>query len=108
MRTTIQSSFSNQGQICLCGSRILIEESIYEKFKTEFLAKVKALKVGDPIDENTKQGAVVSKLHFDKVMNCIEIAKQEGGIILCGGNAVKIERAAAQMVTLSSLQYLKG
>ena len=91
MRTTIQSSFANQGQICLCGSRILVEESIYEKFKAEFIERVKALKVGDPMDDKTKQGAVVSKMHFDKVMHCIEIAKQEGGIILCGGNAVKIE-----------------
>ena len=91
MLTTIQSSFANQGQICLCGSRILIEESVYEKFKTEFIAKVKAMKVGDPMDENTKQGSVVSKVHFDKVMHCIEVAKQEGGTILCGGNAVKPE-----------------
>ena len=91
IRTTVQSSFSNQGQICLCGSRILVEESIYEQFKTEFIAKVKALKVGDPMDESNKQGAVVSKVHFDKVMSCIETAKQEGGIILCGGNSVKLE-----------------
>jgi aminomuconate-semialdehyde/2-hydroxymuconate-6-semialdehyde dehydrogenase len=91
MKTTIQSSFSNQGQICLCGSRILVEESIYEKFKTEFIERTKALKVGDPLDEKSKQGAVVSKLHFDKVMSCIELAKQEGGTILCGGNAIKLE-----------------
>jgi aminomuconate-semialdehyde/2-hydroxymuconate-6-semialdehyde dehydrogenase len=96
MKTTIQSSFSNQGQICLCGSRILIEESIYEKFKTEFIQRTKALIVGDPLDENSKQGAVVSKLHFDKVMSCIELAKQEGGTILCGGNAVKLEGRCAQ------------
>ena len=95
MRTTIQSSFSNQGQICLCGSRILIEERIYEKFKAEFIAKVNALKVGDPFDENTKQGSVVSKAHFDKVMHCIEIAKQEGGTILSGGNAIKVEGRCA-------------
>lgn len=88
MKTTIQSSFSNQGQICLCGSRILVQESIYEKFKKEFVEHAKALTVGDPLDENTKQGAVVSKMHFDKVMGCLEIAKQEGGKILCGGNAV--------------------
>ncbi len=95
MRTTIQSSFSNQGQICLCGSRILIEESIYEEFKEEFIKKVKALTVGDPLNENAKQGAVVSKLHFDKVMSCIELAKQEGGKILCGGNPVKLEGRCA-------------
>jgi len=89
MRTTLQSSFSNQGQICLCGSRILVEESVYEKFKEEFIARVKKLTVGDPLDDNSKQGAVVSKLHYDKVLGCIELAKQEGGKILLGGNAVK-------------------
>lgn len=95
MRTTIQSSFSNQGQICLCGSRILVEDSIYEKFKTEFIERAKKLTVGDPLDENSKQGAVVSKMHFDKVMSCIELAKQEGGKILLGGNAIKLEGRCA-------------
>lgn len=89
MRTTLQSSFANQGQICLCGSRILVEESIYEKFKAEFIERAKKLTVGDPLDENSKQGAVVSKMHFDKVLGCIELAKQEGGKILLGGNAIK-------------------
>ncbi|MFN4248966.1 MAG: aldehyde dehydrogenase [Flavipsychrobacter sp.] len=89
MRTTLQSSFANQGQICLCGSRILVEESIYEKFKAEFIEKAKKLTVCDPLDDNSRQGAVVSKMHFDKVMSCIELAKQEGGKILLGGNAVK-------------------
>jgi aminomuconate-semialdehyde/2-hydroxymuconate-6-semialdehyde dehydrogenase len=89
MSTTLQSSFANQGQICLCGSRILIEESIYDKFKTEFVERVKKLSVGDPLDENSRQGAIVSKTHFDKVMHCIEKAKQEGGKILTGGNAIK-------------------
>ncbi len=91
VKETIRSSFSNQGQICLCGSRILIERSVYEKFKTEFIVATKKLTVGDPLDENTKQGAIVSKIHFDKVMNCIETAKQEGGIILCGGNTIQPE-----------------
>ncbi|MBS1772726.1 MAG: aldehyde dehydrogenase [Bacteroidetes bacterium] len=89
MRTTLQSSFANQGQICLCGSRILVEESIYEKFKAEFIERAKKLTVGDPLDEHSRQGAVVSKMHFDKVMGCIELAKQEGGKILLGGNAIK-------------------
>lgn len=90
MADTIRSSFSNQGEICLCGSRILIEESIYEKFKTEFVERTKALTVGDPLEENSKQSAIVGKVHFDKIMNCIETAKKEGGKILCGGNAVKL------------------
>ncbi len=88
MLTSIRSSFSNQGQICLCGSRILIEASIYEKFKKEFVERTKKLTIGDPLDDQSKQGSIVSKLHFDKVMNCIKIAKEEGGIILCGGIAI--------------------
>ncbi|MEO6668127.1 MAG: aldehyde dehydrogenase [Ferruginibacter sp.] len=96
MKTTVRSSFSNQGQICLCGSRILIEASIYEKFKTEFIERTRQLKVGDPLDETSRQGAIVSKLHFDKVMNCIEIARQEGGTILTGGKAVKPEGRCAE------------
>ena len=95
MQTSIRSSFSNQGQICLCGSRILIESSVYEKFKKEFVERTKKLTVGDPLDEKSKQGSIVSKLHFDKVMNCIEIAKQEGGKILCGGIAFKPEGRCA-------------
>lgn len=95
MKTTMRSSFSNQGQICLCGSRILIEASVYEKFKTEFVERTKKLKVGDPLEETSRQGAIVSKVHFDKIMNCIETAKQEGGKILCGGNAVKPEGRCA-------------
>lgn len=89
MKTTIQSSFANQGQICLCGSRILIERSVYEKFKREFMERVAQLKVGDPMEESTKQGAVVSKLHYEKIMQCIETAKSEGGSILMGGKAIR-------------------
>ena len=89
MKETIRSSFSNQGQICLCGSRILIENSVYEKFKTEFVKKTKHLTVGDPFDDSMKQGAIVSKPHFDKVMQCIETAKAEGGTVLCGGNSIQ-------------------
>lgn len=95
MKTSIQSSFSNQGEICLCGSRIIVEESIYEKFKKEFGDRTKQLTVGDPLDENSTQGAIVSKIHFDKIMRCLETAKQEGGKILCGGNAVKLKGRCA-------------
>jgi aminomuconate-semialdehyde/2-hydroxymuconate-6-semialdehyde dehydrogenase len=92
VKTTLQSSFANQGQICLCGSRIYIERSIYEKFKTEFAERTKKLlTVGNPLDEKTKIGAVVSKSHMEKILSCIETAKQEGGKILCGGNQVKLE-----------------
>lgn len=88
MKEIVRSSFSNQGQICLCSSRILIEKSVYEKFKTAFIERVKQLTVGDPLEESYKQGAIVSKVHFDKVMHCINTAREEGGKILCGGNAI--------------------
>jgi len=88
IETTIQSSFSNQGQICLCGSRILVETPVYEKFKKEFVKKVRQLKVGDPLTENSRQGAIVSKMHFEKIINSITTAKAEGGKILCGGNTI--------------------
>ncbi len=90
MKTTIQSSFSNQGQICLCGSRILIEESIYEKFKLEFIEKAKRLTVSDPLLDQSKQGAIVSEIHYEKILNCINEAIHEGGNILLGGKAVKL------------------
>lgn len=95
MRTTIQSSFSNQGQICLCGSRILVERSIYDKFKTEFVERARQLKVGDPLDESSKQGAVVSNLHYEKIKNCIRLAEEEGGTILTGGQAIHPEGRCA-------------
>ncbi len=90
MRTTLQSSFANQGQICLCGSRILIEEAIYEKFKDEFVARVEKLKVGDPLDQNTKIGAIVSREHFQKIQSCIQIAKDEGGQVISGGEVIQL------------------
>ena len=89
--TTVRSSFANQGQICLCGSRIFVEQSIYEQFKTDFVAKVSALKVGHPSETNTNIGALVSKPHLEKVIEYIEIAKTENGMVLCGGNEVTIK-----------------
>ena len=83
--TTVRSSFSNQGQICLCGSRIFVERPIYQKFCTDFTEKVKALAVGDPLKSETNIGAVVSQTHLDKVMSYIALAKEEGGTLLCGG-----------------------
>lgn len=91
LNTTVRSSFSNQGQICLCGSRIFVEKSIYEKFKIDFVTKVKALKVGHPLETSTNIGALVSKQHLEKVINYIEIEKTENGKILCGGNKVIVK-----------------
>ena len=84
--TTVMSSFRNQGEICLCGSRIFVEKSIFEKFKNDFVERTKALKIGDPLQNDTDQGAIVSKEHMEKVLGYIELAKDEGGNILCGGN----------------------
>ncbi len=86
--TTVRSSLSNQGQICLCGSRILIERPIYEKFKTAFLEKVNKMTVGNPLANETRMGAVVSEGHMNKVLSYIELAKQEGGTVLTGGSRV--------------------
>lgn len=83
---TLRGAFSNQGQICLCTSRILIEKPMYEKFKAALLARVKALKIGDPLLTDTDQGALVSQAHFEKVLSFIELAHSEGGQILTGGN----------------------
>lgn len=94
--TSIQSSFSNQGEICLCGSRILVERSIYEKFVNEFVKRTKELVVGDPLEETTKIGALVSEGHMNKVLGYIELAKKEGGQILCGGKRVKVSGRCEQ------------
>ena len=89
--TTLRSSFANQGQICLCGSRILIEDKIYDRFKSDFVDRVKTLKVGDPREDSSNLGAVVSKPHFQKINSCIEQARNEGGDILCGGGPVEVD-----------------
>ena len=86
LATTVRSSFSNQGEICLCGSRIFVERPLYERFKTDFVSRVSALKVGDPLESDTDVGAIVSKPHFDKIMSYIDLAKTEGGTILTGGH----------------------
>lgn len=86
LATTIRSSFSNQGEICLCGSRIFVERPLYERFKTDFVERAAALKVGDPLEPDTDVGAIVSQPHFEKIMSYIDLAKTEGGTILTGGS----------------------
>jgi aminomuconate-semialdehyde/2-hydroxymuconate-6-semialdehyde dehydrogenase len=81
----VRAALSNQGQICLCGSRILVERSAVDVFTREFVEHVQRLRMGDPLDPQTEQGTVTSKQHFDKVMACIELARKEGGRVLCGG-----------------------
>jgi aminomuconate-semialdehyde/2-hydroxymuconate-6-semialdehyde dehydrogenase len=89
--TTVRSSFANQGQICLCGSRIFVEEKIYKKFKKDFIKKVSELKIGDPSSESTNIGALVSKEHLEKVKSYIDVAAQEGGAVLFGGDRVNVK-----------------
>ena len=95
LATTVRSSFANQGEICLCGSRIFVERPLYERFKKDFVEQVSALKVGDPRDASTDVGAIVSKQHFDKIMSYIDLAQQEGGQILIGGKQAHLDGRCA-------------
>jgi aminomuconate-semialdehyde/2-hydroxymuconate-6-semialdehyde dehydrogenase len=90
LSTTLHSSFANQGQICLCGSRIFIEKPIYEKFKNALVEKLKTHTVGDPFNKETKMGALVSEDHLNKVLGYVKLAEEEGGTVLFGGNRLTI------------------
>lgn len=93
IETTIRSSFANQGQICLCGSRIFVEESIYSRFKKDFIDKVSKLKIGHPIEDNFDLGALVSKSHLKKVQSYVEMAKNDPSTtILYGGEKIKLNK----------------
>lgn len=91
LNTSLQSSFANQGQVCLCSSRIFIERSIYEKFRNAFVEKASKLIVGSPYDKISQMGALVSEAHLSKVIAYIELAKKEGGRLLCGGERLFID-----------------
>jgi len=88
---TARAAFQNQGQICLCGSRILVERPVYEEVQERLVAAARALRIGDPLDPATEQGSLVSRQHFEKVMGCLEVARQEGGRVLCGGRRARVE-----------------
>ena len=88
---TLRSSYSNNGQICLCGSRIYIERPLYEKFKEEFVKRTQFLKIGDPFSSVTDLGALISEQHLKKVQNYLSLAEVEGGTILCGGKPVEMQ-----------------
>lgn len=89
IETTIRSSFINQGEVCLCGSRIYVERPVYDEFLERFAAKTKELVVGDPFDPNTKVGALVSEEHYNKVLSYLDIAREENGTFLTGGKAAE-------------------
>lgn len=86
----VRAAFTNQGQVCLCGSRILIEKSCYEAFKQAFLDETRQLRVGPPNEPTTDLGALISKAHFEKVLSYIQLAQQEGGSILLGGDPIRL------------------
>jgi len=88
MRTSLRSAFWNQGEICLCGSRVFVERPIYDQFVDEFTQGAKKLKIGDPSDESTQVGALISEAHLNKVLGYIDLAKEEGGTIVAGGARV--------------------
>lgn len=91
LATTVRSSFSNQGEICLCGSRIFVERPLYARFRNDLVERVSALKVSDPNASDTDVGAIVSQPHFEKIMSYISLAIEEGGTILTGGERVALE-----------------
>ncbi|MBT8063332.1 MAG: aldehyde dehydrogenase family protein, partial [Gammaproteobacteria bacterium] len=92
---TLRASFANQGEICLCGSRILVEQEIFERFRDEFVTRTQQLVVGDPLSDETDQGALISAGHKEKVLACIHQARADGGEILCGGKAVTLSGRCA-------------
>jgi aminomuconate-semialdehyde/2-hydroxymuconate-6-semialdehyde dehydrogenase len=96
VKQVVTSSFSNQGEICLCGSRIFIERGIYGKFKAAFVERVKSLRVGDPNEESSNLGAIVSLQHKQKIQSYIQLAKEEGGTILTGGSEVNVSGRCAE------------
>jgi aminomuconate-semialdehyde/2-hydroxymuconate-6-semialdehyde dehydrogenase len=90
VKTSLRSSFENQGEICLCGSRIFVEEKIYPQFVERLVAEANKLRVGDPLEPATDQGALISQAHLEKVLSYIELARQEGGRVLCGGGRAQV------------------
>jgi len=85
VKGVVRSGFMNQGQVCLCGSRVLVQDGIYDQFVGRFIEAVEAMKIGDPSDEQTELGALISAEHLEKVEGYIELAKEEGGTVLTGG-----------------------
>ncbi len=86
VKGSVRSSFANQGQVCLCGSRLFVERPAYDKFVQEFVKQAAQLRVGDPLDEKTDQGAIVSQTQLEKVKFYVELARKEGGNVVLGGD----------------------
>lgn len=95
-RNVARAAFTNQGEICLCGSRILIHSSIYDAFRDALVAETQRMTVGDPSDDASRIGAVVSEAHMNKVLSYIQLAKLEGGRVLTGGNRAAVDGRCAR------------
>jgi len=93
--TTVRAAFANQGEICLCGSRVFVERPLFDRFRDDFVARVRGLRVGDPLAAESDLGAVVSEAHMEKILSYIALAKEEGGEVLCGGARVHLEGRCA-------------
>lgn len=102
----VRAGFSNNGQICLCGSRLYVQRPIYEKFRDALVRRVAALKVGDPLAADTDLGALVSKPHFEKVLGYIALAREEGGRILCGGEPIQVPGAGGWFLRPTVIENL--
>ncbi len=88
---TLRSSFSNNGQLSLSGSRIFVQAAMYEKFKDDFVKRTQFLKIGDPFSPVTDLGALISLEHMEKILSYIALAEVEGGKILCGGDPIPMK-----------------
>jgi aminomuconate-semialdehyde/2-hydroxymuconate-6-semialdehyde dehydrogenase len=89
----VRAAFTNQGEICLCGSRVLIERGVYDRFREAFVARTQRLRLGDPFEDDTDQGAIVSAAHLDKVLGAVKRARELGGRVLCGGERGRVAGA---------------
>jgi aminomuconate-semialdehyde/2-hydroxymuconate-6-semialdehyde dehydrogenase len=96
LATSVRAAFDNQGEICLCGSRLFVEEPLYPAFVERFTQAARRLKVGDPLDPSVDQGALISKRHLERVQSYIQLAREEGGRVLCGGKVPDREQLGAR------------
>jgi aminomuconate-semialdehyde/2-hydroxymuconate-6-semialdehyde dehydrogenase len=87
----VRAAYTNQGEICLCGSRVLVERATYARFRDAFVERVQRLRVGDPLDPASDQGAIVSSVHLEKVLGAVDRARADGGNVLCGGERARVE-----------------
>src|SRR5262249_23051933 len=95
--TAARAAFTNSGQICLCGSRVLVERSRFDEFVTGLAARAKALKIGDPLEESTQHGPQASRQHLEKIASCVQMARDLGGTIHTGGGPVPASELPARV-----------